>query len=248
MDRLRDRLLPALVTAFGVTFLAAGLLSCTTPAVAEVPLESPTSVEVGDPGASDGVSALPSLPTLPPITEPPSTPPSPSASPSASAGPTWVKGRVATRVVYPALDIDLPVVKPPGGENAYPLCNVAMYIQQLGQPGQGRATYLYAHARTGMFLPILTESKVDNGRGMLGDIVEVYTSDDQHFLYQVYAVRRHVTSLDRAAAVKRDELWLQTSEGPRGTPGKTQVLARFLSQEPADHAKAHPKPKPVVCG
>ncbi len=45
-----------------------------------------------------------------------------------------------------------------------------------------------------------------------------------------------------------EELWLQTSEGPKGTPGKTQVIAAFLSQEAADPAEAHPTPKPVVCG
>ena len=26
----------------------------------------------------------------------------------------------------------------------------------LGQPGQGKAIYLYGHARAGMFLPLLT--------------------------------------------------------------------------------------------
>ena len=50
----------------------------------------------------------------------------------------------------------------PGGARDYPLCDAAQYFRAdaLGQPGQGRATYLYAHARTGMFLPLLTASKV----------------------------------------------------------------------------------------
>ena len=42
--------------------------------------------------------------------------------------------RVATRVRIAALDIDLPVVKGPSG---YPYCNVAMYLTDLHQPGQG---------------------------------------------------------------------------------------------------------------
>ena len=146
-----------------------------------------------------------------------------------------------------ALDIDLPVVKPPAVD-AYPLCDVAEYIQQLGQPGEGRATYLYAHARTGMFLPILDASLVQNGKSMLGMVVEVWTSDDQRFLYEITEVRRHQLDLDDALAARTEELWLQTSEGPKGTPGKTQVLALPISQEAADHADAHPKPKPVVCG
>jgi hypothetical protein len=101
-------------------------------------------------------------------------------------------------VVVRALGIDLPIVKPPSN-TSYPLCNVAEYIQELGQPGQGRATYLYGHARTGMFLPILDASKVDDGAAMIGMLVEVYTSDDQLFLYEIVEVRRHQTTLDDAA-------------------------------------------------
>ena len=62
---------------------------------------------------------------------------------------------------------------------------------QLGQPGQGKSVYLFAHARTGMFLPLLTASKVSNGKKMLGMIVEVWTADDQRFLYVITDVYRH---------------------------------------------------------
>ena len=37
---------------------------------------------------------------------------------------------------------------------------------------RGKAVYLYAHARTGMFLPLLTASKVASGNKMKGMIVE----------------------------------------------------------------------------
>ena len=142
--RFRARLLPALLTALGVAFLTAGLLSYTSP------------VEAGP-----EPSELPTIVTLPPTAEPSMTPrpspgpeatpaPSPTASPTATIPPD----RVATRVVISGLGIDLPIVKP-ASNSAYPLCDVAMYIQELGQPGIGRATYLYAHAREGMFLPIL---------------------------------------------------------------------------------------------
>ena len=117
------------------------------------------------------------------------------------------------------------MIKPPGDANAYPLCDVAMYIQELGQPGQGRATYLYAHARTGMFLPILDASKIQNGKSMLGMVVEVWTSDDQRFLYEITEVRRHQLTLEDA--VDPDEE--QSGSRPRrarGTPGKTQVIAQ----------------------
>jgi hypothetical protein len=234
-DRIRIRLVPAVLTALGVAGLAGGALSLTTPVIADpLPSASPTVVATVEPTPSP-------LITFPPV-------PGGTATASASASATPPADRVATRVRVAALDIDLPVVKPPGGAEAYPLCDVAMYIQELGQPGQGRATYLYAHARTGMFLPILDASLVQNGKSMLGMVVEVWTSDDQRFLYEITEVRRHQLDLDDALNASGDELWLQTSEGPKGTPGKTQVIAQPISQEAADPADAHPTPKPVNCG
>lgn len=229
-ERARTRFVPALLTALGVTLLAAGLLNYTTPVTAEsLPTDSPVA------------SLAPATPA-PRITLPPLASVGPSASPSAPSD------RVATRVRVAALKIDLPVVKP-GRSNEYPLCDVAQWIGALGQPGQGRAIYLYAHARTGMFLPLLDASLTKKGRAkLLGMVVEVWTSDDQRFLYEIVDVRRHQLSLDDAAAATEEELWLQTSEGPKGTPGKLQIIARPLSQEASDHDSAHPKAKPVVCG
>ena len=226
--RLRARLLPAILTALGVAFLTAGLLTYTAPVEAgPEPSETPTIV------------------TLPPTAEP-SVTPRPTSGPTNTPAPTVPADRVATRVVVAALGIDMPVVRQPDPD--YPACDVAMYHEALGQPGQGRATYLYAHARTGMFLPILDASKVDNGAVMFGMIVEVYTSDDQLFLYEVTEVRRHQLDLDDAVAATTEEMWLQTSEGPKGTRPKTQVVARFLSTGAADHDAAHPVAKPVACG
>ncbi|HEX5589898.1 MAG TPA: hypothetical protein VFX65_06380 [Candidatus Limnocylindrales bacterium] len=230
--RLRARLVPAILTALGVAFLTAGLLTYTAPVEAgPEPSEPPTIV------------------TLPPTEAPSDTPPPGTSGPTASptAAPTVPADRVATRVVVSALGIDLPIVKP-ASDSQYPLCDVAMYIQQLGQPGFGRATYLYAHAREGMFLPILEASLVNDGAAMLGMIVEVYTSDDQLYLYEITEVRRHQLDLDDAVAATTEQMWLQTSEGPKGTRPKTQVVARFLSTGPANHEAAHPVPKPVVCG
>jgi hypothetical protein len=225
-DRLRSRFVPALLAALGVTFLAAGLLNYTIPVDAG-PVASPV------PTAEAGVATPVPLITLPPL----GSGPVPSASPSAPAD------RVATRVRVAALDIDLPVIKPNAG---YPLCDVAMYFvhDDLGQPGQGRSTYLYAHARTGMFLPLLETS----ARRLRGLVVEVWTSDDLRFLYEITEVRRGQTDLDDAAAATEEQLWLQTSEGPRGTVGKTQVIAMPLSVEQSTHKAAHPKAKPVDCG
>jgi sortase (surface protein transpeptidase) len=233
LEVFRTRLIPAALTAAGVALVTAGLLSYTTP-VDEPPgdLSSPVIITESTPSPA------------------PSSIASGSVQPSASStpAPTFPRGRVATRITIPGLKIDLPIVKPPGGANTYPLCDVAMYIQQLGQPGQGRATYIYAHAREGMFLPLLDASKVNNGQSMLGMLAYVYTSDDQLFVYEIYQVRRHQLDLNRAIKAKTEQLWLQTSEGPRGTPQKLQVVARPVTNGPVSHAQAHPKPHPVVCG
>lgn len=230
--RIRTRLIPALLTASGVTLLAAGLLSLSSGVTAD-PLSRPSPAVV----TTQPTSAP--LITLPPLA---------SSSAQSTASPTAPADRVATRVRIAALKIDLAVVAPPPGDNAYPYCNVAMYLTDLGQPGQGGATYLYAHARTGMFLPLLDASLVQNGKSMLGMVVEVWTSDNQRFLYDITEVRRHQTDLTDASNATTEQLWLQTSEGPKGTPGKLQVIAEPLSQEAANPAAAHPVAKPLVCG
>jgi len=231
-DRLQRRLIPAILAAIGVSLIAAGLLNYTNPVDA-------TAVASGAPTAAPTESPGPSaLLTFPPLA---------SASPGGSASASPGKVAVASRVVVPALDIDLPVIRQPGGANAFPPCNVAMYLLQLHQPGQPGPTYLYAHARTGMFLPILEASKINNGRRMKGMLVQVYTTDDQLYLYEIVEVRRHVTTLDAALADKREAVWLQTSEGPVGTFEKTQVIALPLGHGPADHKEANPKADPVFC-
>ncbi len=230
--RLRTRLAPAVLSALGVALLMAGLLTYMSPVEAGLePSQSPTIV------------------TLPPKAAPtsaPTTTPRPLGVPTPSPVPTPPADRVATRVVVEELGIDLAVVLQPSTVS-YPFCDVAMYLTELGQPGFGRATYLYGHARTGMFLPILTASKIADGAKMLGMLVEVYTSDNQLYVYQISEVRRHQVDLDAAIAATTDQVWLQTSEGPKGTIPKTQVVAQFVSFGPADHAAAHPDAKPTVC-
>jgi hypothetical protein len=236
---LRDRLAPALLTAAGVTLLAGGLLHYGSPVQAGPFSPPPTASEI--PEAAPTYAA----PSLPPINASvaPSTAPSPAAS------------RVATRVVIDQLGIDLPIIAQPNP--SYPSCNVAMYYQAkgLGQPGQGRSVYLYAHARTGMFGPLYERAILHRNGGsnsLKGMIVEVYTSDDQRFVYVVTGVRPSVKAdshfLDGPLAVKAETLWLQTSTGPNATYPKLQVVAQPLAVVPADHNAAHPKARPVNCG
>ena len=228
-DRIRTRTVPALLTALGVTFLAAGLLSFTNPVTAD-PIATPS------PSADAGVTTTPSPRiTLPPLGSggPPSVlPPIPA-------------NRVVTRVRITQLKIDLAVIR---DQDPHVPCGVALEFvdPRFGEPGEGRATYLYAHAQKGMFLPLLTKSKVSKGNAMLGMLVEVWTSDDQLFMYMITDVRPHVSSITGLAAplaVKTDQMWLQTSEG-KGSDPKLQVVSELLTQQSASHADANPAPKP----
>ena len=163
------------------------------------------------------------------------------------AAPSFPPGRVATRVVVHNMDIDLPVMLQLPEHGSFPLCDVALYLPSLSQPGQGGAVYIYAHAREGMFLPLLTQSRINDGQAMLGLIVDVYTSDDYVFHYQVTEIRRHTTSLEDAINGTIERLWLQTSEGPVGTIPKLQVVADYLFSEKTTFEASHPAPHPRIC-
>jgi hypothetical protein len=191
---LRDRLVPSLLTAAGVTLLAAGLLHYGSAAEASQAGARPSPSDVGL----------------------------------------------------------LPQPNP-----RYPSCNVAMYYQdpRLGQPGEGRSIYLYAHARTGMFGPLYERvilRRNGGSKSLYGMLVDVYTSDDQRYVYVISGIRPNVKAdshfLDGPLAVKTETLWLQTSTGPNGSYPKLQVLAQPLAVVPADHATANPKAHPINCG
>jgi hypothetical protein len=248
LNALTSRVVPALLTALGVVLITAGLLTYADPttagtAVLETPeiIEAPTEINESDPPETPSPSPSASLD------------PSVSPAPTPEATPRHSGREMATRVVVPALDIDLPIIR---GNEGYPYCNVAMYLSSskkadkdvFGQPGEGRATYLYSHARDGMFGPIYNLAIRDRTPNkMLGMIVQVYTSWNRLYLYEIRSVRLHITSLDNAMSRAKEEIWLQTSEGPAGTRGKTQVIGRFLSVEDSTKKEAQPKPKPIRC-
>ncbi len=247
LDVLKSRILPALLTALGVVLITAGLLTYpdpTTAGTAVIPTPEIIDMATDAPVAEATPSPSPSVSPSPDV--------SPAGSPDATPNPA---GReTATRVVVPALGIDLPIVR---GNDGYPYCNVAMYLSTsknakddiFGQPGEGRATYIYAHARDGMFGPIYDLAIANHTPNrMLGMVIQVYTNWNRLYLYEVRQVRLHITSLDKAMSRSKEEVWLQTSEGPKGTPGKTQVIGRFLSVQDSTKKDAQPKPKPVRCG
>jgi hypothetical protein len=235
----RDRLVPAILTAAGVTLLAAGLL------------QYGGSVQASPIGASPSPSDIAGLP--PPDFIVPSLPPI-DGSPPPSVAPSPNPNRVATRVVITQLGIDLPVIAQPNP--SFPSCNVAMYYVSpgLGQPGSGHSIYIYAHARPGMFGPLYERATLgkDGGANSLKTmIVLVYTSDDYVFEYEITKIYGHVKAdshfLDGPLAATSEQLWLQTSTGPNGSYPKLQVVAVPLDVEPVPHADAHPRAHPINC-
>ena len=228
-DRPPNRL-PALATVLGgLTLIVAGL------GMAGLLPDAEPVVAVATP--SPAPSAAPS----------PSPSAAPTSSPSSSSAPTPTpRTALATRVTIPRLRIDLPVIE---ANEGYPLCGVAMYHPLLGQPGQGRAIYLSAHARRGMFGPIydrvIARRDPDS---LLGMHVFVWASDGLRFEYVIDEVRTKQTSVYEALVAKDEQLWLQTPEGPRGTVGVTQVIALPVGTGPVpDAADASPSPRPRAC-
>lgn len=262
--RLVDRLLPAVLIALSVTVLAAGLLSYGAPqALGEGPatfvtpgIGARSSAETASPPTATPAApgrARSGPPSSAPSGEAPPSPVSPSPAP-VSPSPAPVSTAPPTRIVIASEGIDLPVisgeVRVPGqGPNGYPLCDVAQYLAFFEMPAQPGATYVYAHAREGMFLRLLEASLERDGERLLGALVEVYTDDNQLHLYEIYRVKRHATDFSLATRVPDGErrLVLQTSEGSRGTVPKLQVAARPLSTVAADPDEAHPRPKPRPC-
>ena len=150
----------------------------------------------------------------------------------------------ATRVRIPAYDINLPVVK---GPNGYPYCNVAMYLRSLYQPTEPGVSFIYAHARTGMFLPLLNASKKNNGAAMIGKVVYVYTSKSMRYTYKITKVRRHVSDISSSLKITDERLWLQTSEGPNHTYPKLIIVAQRVASTAVSYDEAHPSAHPKRC-
>lgn len=153
----------------------------------------------------------------------------------------------ATRVKIPRQDvlgkgIDLAVVRSP---NAYPYCNVAMYMGALNQPTEPGVTFIYAHARTGMFLPLLNEWLRNRGSQMVGMKVYVWTSNNVRHTYVIDKVWKS-KAMDGVFKTS-EKLWLQTSTGPNFTYPKLFLEGHRIASEPSTREAAHPTARIVRC-
>jgi len=150
----------------------------------------------------------------------------------------------ATRVAVPGLGIDLPVIRGPSG---YPLCRVAMYLASVAQPREPGITYVYAHARRGMFLPLLTRWKIDRGASLIGRTVTVWTSDSYVSYYRIFRVRVTTKAVAGVTSLTRERLWLQTSTGPNTSYPKLIVEASRYRTVKTTYSASHPAAHPVSC-
>ena len=178
------------------------------------------------------------------------TAPSPSNASAAEAS----LDELPTRIVVKRLDIDLPVVSGDldilGNPPDYPLCDVAQYLTTYKYPARpGTTTWIYGHARDGMFLPLLEASEHQDGASLIGATAFVYTDAGRRFNYRIAGVQRHATDRSSARDVPADggRLVLQTSEGPKGTVPKLQVVAVLVDIKPSTVKESVPTAEPRGC-
>jgi len=172
----------------------------------------------------------------------------------AAPSPTARATDLPSRVVVADLKIDLPIISGdatlPGNPPDFPLCDVAQYLTTFPFPGRlGTTTWIYGHAREGMFLELLKASEQNDGASLIGSTVDVFSTGNVRYRYRIAEVLRHATDRSAAQGVPADQgrLILQTSEGPRGTVPKLQVIANLIETEEASAAEAQPAASPRAC-
>lgn len=230
-----------------ITALAAWLLTACLAGCAGASEGTPTPLSTtAAPSATPPASAV----ATPTVTVGPSATPAETVSPA----PAPTRPPTATRIVIPAFGIDLPVINGdtdvPGNPSGFPPCNVALYLPYYEQPSQDGTTYIYAHAREGMFLPLLEASRQADDSALLGTEVLVYTAAALAYRYAIGTVQRHATdfSLANSVAPGERQLIIQTSEGPDASHPKLVLAAAPIGMADADPAEATPSADPRPCG
>jgi LPXTG-site transpeptidase (sortase) family protein len=138
-------------------------------------------------------------------------------SPTATPAPTIPPGY---RVKIPRLAIDLPIAEGDLVRDQQDTPeNVALHFPGSAIPGEGGNTYLYAHARRGMFLTLWSARK--------GDEVLIITSAARELRYVVSEVHPRVDPTDVAwtGPTATERLTLQTSTGPNPGDPRFVVIA-----------------------
>jgi len=184
-------------------------------------LAPPSGVAVVTPSESP-----PAIVAIAPSPIPPIAPPAPNAEPpvAAAAPPADIGGPIPDgyRIRVPRLGIDLPIAE---GDLARDVQRqrtpegYAFHLPGTGIPGRNGNTFLYAHARSGMFLA-LWEARPGDDVFVLGPTGEILA-------YVVRDVLPRVAPTDLSATrpTTIEQLTLQTSTGPNPSDPRFVVLA-----------------------
>jgi len=171
-------------------------------------------VAMGERPHADALAPL-AMPTV-------SATPSGAASSSASPAQTVRPIGDGYRIQIPRLAIDLPIAE---GDVERDVVvqqtpeNFAFHLPGTAIPGMGSNTYIYAHARRGMFLTLW------NARA--GDQVVISTPDGVALKYVVAEVHPRVPPEDTSwiLPTSSERLTLQTSTGPNRDDPRFVVIA-----------------------
>ena len=157
-------------------------------------------------------------------------PPASTTAPHASATTTAEQSPASLppipsgyRIQIPRLGIDLPILEGDVERDVVQLRtpeNFAFHLPGTGIPGAGLNSYIYAHARRGMFLTLW------NAR--VGDEVWISTPAGRALRYVVSEVHARVPrdEVQWAAPSAPDRLTLQTSTGPNQDDPRFIVVAQ----------------------
>ena len=126
------------------------------------------------------------------------------------------------RIQIPRLSIDLPIAE---GDvirdtiNQRTPENFAFHLPTTSIPGLGSNTYIYSHARVGMFLSLWNAA--------LGDVVYISTPDLKRLTYVVTEVHPRVApdDLSWVNGTPAERLTIQTSTGPNPSDPRFVVIA-----------------------
>ncbi len=158
--------------------------------------------------------------SLPPAMTLPSASPTPSPPPPPPPGPRPIPD--GYRVQVPRLRIDLPIKE---GDSTRDIVDqqtpegAAFHLPDTGIPGEGSNTYIYAHARIGMFLSLWEVRQ--------GDEVIIVAPDGTRLRYVVAEVHPRIphTETKWVEPTPSERLTLQTSTGPRPSDPRFVVVA-----------------------
>jgi hypothetical protein len=155
----------------------------------------------------------------------------PFVAPSQSTGATPAASPAALppippgyRVQIPRLGIDLAILEGDLGRDIVQQQtpeNYAFHLPGTAIPGTGANSYIYAHARRGMFLSLWD--------ARIGDVVWISTPDGRALRYIVTEVHPRVPAGDVSwtAPSPPDRLTLQTSTGPDPGDPRFVVIAQL---------------------